>query len=387
MVGRNDSGVNFDLFSTKSGNGKSESAATKVYMPWAIPAAPITTHYKVSNLGGKDSVNGGIIFDLSLEDDNRDDLELFVAVKKDSETNYKVVAQLSESTPFVSLSQICGQPNELDCTALDANSFGNNVSDDAFLYVFYVDEDENYNLGTEFDPSDSAVNNGLYFKVYFSNRLSIYNSTTTKVTSQTVGRGDKTLYVKFEGSIGDAVVNRTGIFGGKSSAAPTQDNFFEIYNSAKESAELSVTNLENDVEYCFLARYIDQYGFMSLTSELIGDNCESPIKIEQLLNEKSCFLVTAGFQRDHYVLDYFRAFRDNVLINYSFGKKFIKFYYSLAPSYAKYIYSNVYLAKTVRGISYLIYYVMRNFLVLVFLAITMAILFYFSKAYIWQKKS
>lgn len=387
MVGRNDSGVNFDLFSTKSGNGKSESAATKVYMPWAIPGAPITTHYRVSNLGGSGSVNGGIIFDLSLEDDNRDDLELYVAVKKGSETNYKVVAQLSESTPFVSLSQICAQDNELDCTALDANSYGNNVSDDAYFYVFYVDEDANYNLGTEFDPSDSAVNNGLYFKIYFSNRLSIYSSTTTKITSQTVERGDKTLYVKFEGSIGDAVVNRTGIFGGKSSATPTQDNFFEIYSSAKESAELSVTNLENDVEYCFLARYVDQYGFMSLTSELIGDNCESPIEIEPLLKEKSCFLVTAGFQRDHYVLDYFRAFRDNILINYSLGKKFIKFYYSLAPSYAKYIYSNTYLAKTVRVISYLVYYLMTNLLIVALLAIATSILIYFSKAYIWQKKS
>lgn len=379
MVGRDFFGVNFDLFSQQNGNAKSESSAVKVYMPWKIPTvSPATTHYKTSDLGDSTSINGGVIFDLELENDDRTDLELFVAIKTGSTTNYKVVAQLSESTPFVSLAKICAESTDLDCTSLDANSYGNNVEKNTYFYVFYVDEEENFLVGTEFDPSADAANNGVFFHMYFSNKLTTFNtvSPTTVVSSQVIERGDQNLFVTLEGKIGDASVTRTGIFGGKSSDAPDEDTFYQLYNSANENGRLTISKLSNDTEYCFVGRYINFYGFKSATNAVLSSNCKTPIAIEQLLKEKSCFLVTAGFQRDHFVLDYFRNFRDTTLVKSELGRKFIRFYYSLAPNYAKYIYTSPILSQIVRSISYFIYYVMKNFLVVLVLSLSIIPLFY-----------
>lgn len=363
LYGRNDSGTTFDLFIESSGDGTVKSSPFVGYMPWALPASPKAEHFRISNLGGKDSTNGGLVFDLELTKDSRSDLELFIAarISSSSDTEFVILKQMSLSTPFVSLDEICNQETELDCDALEANSYGNNVTKNAYFYVFLADEDDGLLIGDQVDPTSTAYGNGIYYRIYFSNNLSTYDTPSTYINSQTLSRGDKSLYLNYKGAINDSMVTRVGVFGGTSSSLPDLDTYHSIYKNAAESNEILIKDLTNGVEYCFGARYIDKYGFKSPTNvTLSGDNCKTPIEIEQLLKEKSCYLVTAGFKRDHYVLEYFRYIRDHYLLKTWVGSSFVELYYSTAPKYAPFIYNSKTLSNMIKVSSYFIYFLLNN---------------------------
>ncbi len=360
--GRNTISNNFELLVKSQGDGASKEAAFKVYMPWALPAG--SAHYATSSLGSSSSTVAGIIFDLELTDDSRTDLELFVAVRNASDTEYIIKRQLSTSSPFVSLNDLCsGDATDLICTDLDASgSFNLNKTVDVYMYVFYADDDSNFAVNSEINPEDSSATNGLFFRTYFSNDVSDLTSGATRIQGQDLFRGDKTLYINYTGLIdgGDTNVDRVAAFGSLQSAGPTE-TFYQLFNQASTTNNVEVTKLENNVSYCFILKYVNRWGLISTNDEALASNCATPTEIEQLVKEKSCYLVTAGFGREHYVLEYFRHFRDTILKNYSIGRMFINFYYSTAPQYAHYIYESPVLSFIIRSISFLIYFVMNYF--------------------------
>ncbi|EQC46166.1 CFI-box-CTERM domain-containing protein [Bacteriovorax sp. Seq25_V] len=359
--GRNTVSNNFELLVKSQGDGATKESAYKLYMPWALPAG--ASHYATSSLGDSSSSTAGIIFDLELTDDNRTDLELFVAVRNSSDTEYVIKKQLSTSSPFVSLQELCtGDSTDLICTDLDASgSYNLNKTVDFYMYVFYADDDSNFARNSEINPSDSSASNGLFFRAYFSNDVSdLANGGETRVQTQEIGRGDKSLRISYTGLIdgNDINVDRIAAFGSLESAGPTA-TFYKIFDGASTSDRVEINKLENGNSYCFLLKYINRWGLVSSNDEVLSSNCGTPTEIENLIKEKSCYFVTAGFQGDHYVLEYFRHFRDTVLVNYFLGRAFINIYYSTAPQYAHYIYESPFLSLVVRSISYVIYFVMN----------------------------
>jgi hypothetical protein len=115
--------------------------------------------------------------------------------------------------------------------------------------------------------------------------------------------------------------------------------------------------LQNGVEATVSVASIDKFGFSTtLSNSLPG----TPLEIEPLLKKTACFLLTAGFGEEHYVITYFRNIRDQVLAENWLGRKFIGFYYSTAPKYALIIYKCETLRLIIRGSAYCLYFILRN---------------------------
>lgn len=50
-----------------------------------------------------------------------------------------------------------------------------------------------------------------------------------------------------------------------------------------------------------------------------------------------CFIATAVYGTQHYKLELFRNFRDDILLKYKIGENFVQFYYKISPRIANYI--------------------------------------------------
>jgi hypothetical protein len=137
----------------------------------------------------------------------------------------------------------------------------------------------------------------------------------------------------------------------------TDDNDEADDESDSESEEfnsgsITVNELVNGETYNLAFAKINKYLFLSkISGSLVG----TPQNIETFLNEQSCFLLSAGFQTNHYVLDYFRSFRDRVLLTNKLGKSFVKYYYDTAPKYASFIYQNELLSFSIRIVGHFLY--------------------------------
>ena len=67
---------------------------------------------------------------------------------------------------------------------------------------------------------------------------------------------------------------------------------------------------------------------------------------EEVASGGGCFIATAVYEReDHFNLIVLRSFRDNFLGTYTYGRKFISFYYKYGPSLAKKVSGNKFLKR------------------------------------------
>lgn len=115
-----------------------------------------------------------------------------------------------------------------------------------------------------------------------------------------------------------------------------------------------VTGLENSTTetirtYCFLPAiqdvtgniiyFLDIQKLMStkqLSTKEMDKLCASPSEVVGVLSDKDCFIATVAFgTRNHPYLDILREFRNKFLHPYSWGKRFIKYYYANGPAWAK----------------------------------------------------
>jgi hypothetical protein len=357
--GRTKSGSNFEIIVRSSGDGKSKDAAFTVYMPVNNVHNQQTGRYYTSITGllpnaQNSEVVGGIQFILDVDTNSETDQRLLFAVRKDSDSIYKIVSK--DITPtnnfFVSMSDICTSGTDMDCATLDDTSSTTPGSRDdivdAYFYAFLSDVKD---VGEEINPDNY---DGVHFRIYFSTDILDYINSNTAMRSLEVDRGDQTAYVDYAGIIETTTYMR----GLAVYDSGTLLDTFETGSS--ESGTVEVRNLTNGTTYNIEAFFIDRFGYKS-NSSVGGTIAVKPTAIESLLEGKQCYLVTAGFQRDHYVLDYFRYLRDTYLLTNTVGKLFVNFYYATAPQYAHYIYESESLSATVRLVSYVTYFFIRNF--------------------------
>ena len=227
--------------------------------------------------------------------------------------------------------------------------------------VFFSRENET-SLGIGATIDLATYPNGMYVEVNLSNQIN--PNILTTITN--VRQGDKRAFLEytsnqaFTGGKFVRVIERPA-----STTAETIGSTSGTLNGREQSylqnSEFAVTDLVNGQAYNFSVLFIDNYNF---TTKLSPTASATPQLIEELLKKEACFLLTAGFGEEHFIIDYFRNFRDTILAKTYLGRAFINVYYELAPKYALIIYQHEGLRAMIRGTAYVVYFIMTNFVII-----------------------
>ncbi|MFN8371200.1 MAG: CFI-box-CTERM domain-containing protein [Bacteriovoracaceae bacterium] len=249
----------------------------------------------------------------------------------------------------------------------------NNLNISQLIYYFTADE----TLVVGDTASPTTFTDGNYAKIFMSDVIS-----TTPVSFQSLRRGDTLAIANFSGStnqgnIGEGVYKiLTFIYSGGTTPTTAVNldealdygGTFRFYEAQKEG-DFKITQLVNGNHYEIGLGMVNKFKFVSTitTPKLV-----TPEKIEAFINKQSCYLFSAGFQSDHYVLTYLRYIRDSYLLTNKIGKIFVGWYYQTAPKLTHYIYNSETLSFLVRAVGYFFYYTLNYF----FLILSLLILFW-----------
>lgn len=242
----------------------------------------------------------------------------------------------------------------------DWNDDDSVVTIDSYIFIYNSETDS----VAEDDLDEAAYDNGLYFELNFS-----ADESETPATLSGLAKGDTQLTLTYdatdssEGDLDQLVfISAYGPVTANSSwqSYKTSPGGDELPNTsdADDSGEFKLTGLTNERLYYITLSARDVFYFMSPLPATL-ENTPQPLKA--FIQEKSCYLLSAGFQTDHPVLEYFRQWRDHTLARFSFGKKFIRWYYATAPHYTQVIIDHPALAAIVRAGGYLAYGLVRFF--------------------------
>jgi len=374
---------------TDAAAGNSESSPHDIFIPLATDGTvtPDNNDYSYyANRANLPELTGEVSaatlnFVLNIDVEGTVD-HLHVAIG--SGTEYEIVKVNSQTvdvnplTLQVSLTEICsGARNSiLDCSQLAKDSSPSSRLD-IFAYIFLATGDQG--TSTVIDPSNFA--GGTYYRLNLSNRVF-----STELFLNDLLKGDKQLIADF---LGFTVTPYRGLFANISdgvaglcnsvtdpSRNKTLGNLSLSLNNLLDleftgnAGEAKLRDLQNNFCYSVRLFQCDKFGFCSTSSEQIQN---SPEEIEALLKKQACFFFTAGFERQHYIVDYFQAFRDQVLRRTWLGRQFVSFYYKVAPGYTPFILERPWLQKLIQGIAYLLYGVMKGgwLILFVFIAATL----------------
>jgi hypothetical protein len=287
-----------------------------------------------------------------------------VALEDDSGDYRKINTTVSEySTDLwritIDLATACSSNGSSvqECTDLQTQADG---SKEETLKFYVFASDSIAVTGDIVDPT-SGFTGGIFYSVNFSDKVP---SGTLTLNSITKGDGRLTLNVSGGNSItnmSSSIIYRSVIFQNATGSTTAQgEGVGDIIQSdtAVREGSIEVKNLNNNQTYTLSTSLVNKYQFATTSTNAIS---ETPLEIEALLKSQACYLVTAGFQREHYVLDYFRAIRDNYLLKFTPTKKLVDLYYATAPSYAPVIYNSPKLSLIVRSLSYGVYFFLKFF--------------------------
>ncbi len=354
---RDEDATSLTLYTESNGDGTSESSAFETYMPIDGGSGEDSYHYysEEFDVPDKDSTTAGISFDLDLDNGSDSDQRLMVAIKND-DNEYFAISDIT-NTNFLSYDEIC---NTVDLDDFDCSDFSSDfVNKDVLIYIYYAEDGSTpATIEQDFDPSDSGlddgVRNGIYIKLNISSDIEDYDDDSTNISSISASRGDQTIYLDFSGDVAvEADMRGVSLY---NASDDSYRDFFEV-SDYDGTVSISVFDLVNGTTYDFKLAWIDKWGFRSKLSTSTGS--VSPTDVPTLLDETSCYLVTAGFEREHYVLDYFREFRDKVLLNSKIGTGLVVLYYATAPTYANKIKDLASIKLLIRSASFSLYFFMK----------------------------
>lgn len=239
------------------------------------------------------------------------------------------------------------------CANLNPSYDGSEELDSLLMY-FFLSTQSSLTIGDTVDMTTHT--GGIYFKVGMSNR--IYPTLVTTVNK--VRPGDRRAILEYTASTTILKPDHLRVFDTGASAsvmAPigqlTGTLLAKEYSYIQNS-EVTVTDLANSQSYNLGVMFVDKYNF---TTQVSATQAVQPQEIQELLKKNACYFLTAGFGEDHFVIEYFRSFRDTVLAKNYLGRVFINVYYETAPKYALMIYHNEAIRAVIRGLAYTLYFI------------------------------
>jgi hypothetical protein len=135
-------------------------------------------------------------------------------------------------------------------------------------------------------------------------------------------------------------------------------SLFSQDNGPDNEGDIVIENLKNGSPVEVGIGYVNKWKFVTM---ITASEPVTPEQIKTFLQKKKCYLLSAGFGGEHYVIEYFRNFRDHTLLKSGMGRSFVRWYYKTAPYYAQYVSNNVFLRYLVRGIGYFLYFLFNYF--------------------------
>ena len=231
------------------------------------------------------------------------------------------------------------------------------------LKLYFSLEEDNQS-GTEVETSED----GLFLRLDVSNSIPQNAFTLTRVDT-----GDERLFLSVTGGeditqMGDDFykVNAFSFSDSteRSSANPSEGTFLLSYDGIEviDTGEYIVNDLENAQSYNLAISKVNKFLFSSaLSNSKIG----TPEKVDVFIEKSSCYLLSAGFSRDHYILDYYRNFRDSILLKSSLGRKIVDYYYLFAPRFTPYIIKSQLISNIIKGVAYFGHFIFKYFAVIV----------------------
>lgn len=365
-----------------SGDGTSESAPAKVYLPIQNSNTNSNSYYITSRKNALASIfdinNSNHLFNVPLKVSTDANARYLYVAAKNQNNEYKVI-RLYSSTAIPgnsSNAEITFPVSAQDICKVMTSNCGNLVptstsaSDNNFFVYFFLSANA-YVLDGSQTITVSSENNGIYYQVYMSNRIFPASSITTAITQ--ARPGDKRAVLTYSASAGlGSYAKSVRVFSHEPSPSAAKDLPFGEYDSGsliaevydyKQAGEMTVTGLVNETTYHLSVLLVDKFNFATTLSDVA---IVRPKTIEELLKAQSCFLLTAGFGEEHYVIDYFRSFRDKALMKSYIGRSFVNFYYLVGPKLAMFIYPHDSLRAIVRGGAYATYFLFTHLLEVIF---------------------
>ncbi|MFZ9001147.1 MAG: CFI-box-CTERM domain-containing protein [Bacteriovoracaceae bacterium] len=252
-----------------------------------------------------------------------------------------------------------------NCNNLDDNAGVTATALDLTVIIFATSDNLSRFTQVAVSTYDPA---GVYYNYKLSNQISTLAD--AEVILSRLRKGDGRVTAEYSGPVisefhdvigykhdGAGNTVATAINDGLTGSVISEDN------GAKESDEIVVKGLENDVAVNISVGFVNRWNFVTKLSPSLT---QTPESIEVFLEKQSCYLFSAGFQEEHFILDYFRNFRDRVLLKTELGERFVEFYYATAPEYAPYIYKSNTLSFIMRVLAYGIYWIMQYFWIILF---------------------
>ena len=412
--------TSFALNSTApSGDGTSDSSPAKVYIPItsglatasgnaAVDYSVLKSKYGVTSLYDITNSAHTVTFPLSVSVGAATPKYIYMAVKAGSSTNYYVSARSSITyadlanehidfsfSPYDICKSVIYNSTSSVCTTTSGALHPSSLSAVLFkplIYFFLTDETISTDGSATVVPSNANYTGGIYVEAQMSNK--IYTKDVFIVSMSDLRKGDARLIGDFsanatmDSTLFDKVIaykyvdTSTSISSNVPIGAATAGSIVDQTLSTSQSGEFTLSGLTNSTLYKISIAFQDKFLFATALST---SKSETPTEIQELLKKQACYLLTAGFGEEHYVIKYFRNFRDTVLVNSRAGKLFIHFYYSTAPKFAPIIYKSPLLRAAFRGIGYTLYFMFNYAIFLIILPAVVLIVLNLGKIKVAKK--
>lgn len=351
------------MFVDLGNDGSTQANAYVAYIP--IATTPSAIDQKLHNvyLTETPTSTSTIAFTLDVLNQNSGDTQyLYYAVEQDDGT-WKVAFKYA--TPFASSSSddYSREVVEFPLSSISSTLNSLDGGEDTFDGVFFLD-DNNLADGGTVDPDDYT--SVLYYSLEISGRVP--SSLSARVSLDSLAKGDGRLKIGYTGITQlqpyEAVIfsyNASNATENSYSAAIAAGGTFINDRSfaacSDDEQTINLNDLANGTTYHIAVGCLDKFKYVTLFT---ASQEETPQAIDTFLDESACYMVSAGFGEEHYVLKYLRGFRDNVLMSFGLGRDFVDLYYATAPKYARIVYKHPVLRFLMRMVGYSSY-VFLNF--------------------------
>ncbi|PIP95923.1 MAG: hypothetical protein COW00_01660 [Bdellovibrio sp. CG12_big_fil_rev_8_21_14_0_65_39_13] len=339
-----------------SGDGSSSTAPHVAYLPIRDASdnqLPYFTFAGATNKvpqGNGTTLTGTLRVNLKTTNSDGADRYLYLAVL-DSGSAYQIA-----TTSMATIGQVTDQTTTADLnlnnlcdsgiTQFNCTDFNTTTAQKEITLYYFLSDSSTLVIGDPVTIDSSNNTGGVFLKLKISQKI---NSSAT-LTLTDLRPGDKQLTAIYSGT---SITNLKRIVacinGGANTVQAlgcTFDNaLLKDVDSTSLSAEVKIKELTNSLTYSVSVGIEDKFQMATFMSNALS---ATPLAIEALLAKNQCYILSAGFQEEHPVVEYYKHIRDHYLKHFFLGKMFISWYYKTAPQYTSYIIASPKVAYTIR---------------------------------------